>query len=150
MLEVFWSLKKEHGHHIWLEIYYRCFELDTASCKAVPWRSQEESSRSFQRKLVLYIHQSADLWNVSPKDDIDAKTYMGSRGDWTRTQNRNTLRISDSINHVKRRKSTKNSWNLREYLGLLLHLFRCSLSQCYRWYKSSYDFVSWSSSWGTS
>lgn len=130
MLEAFWSLKQEYGHHTWLEIHTWCFELGTSSCKAVLWRPQEPN-RNFQRRLVLCIHQSADLWKVSPKDGIDAKPYMGSRGDWTRTQERNTLRISDSINHVKCRKSTKNCWNLREYLGLLLHFFRCCLVQSY-------------------
>lgn len=131
MLEAFWSLKQEYGHHIWLEIYYWCFEQGTTSYKAVLWRSQEESKRNFQRRLVLCIQQSPELWNVSPKDDIDVKSYMGSREDKRRTQKRNTLRITDSINHVKWRKSTKNSWNFREYLGFLLHVFRCSVVQCY-------------------
>lgn len=68
-----------------------------------------------------------DLWSVSLKDAVDAKTYMGSRGDWTRTWKRYPLGVTDSINHVKLRKSPKNSWKLRQYSGLLLLLIRCPL-----------------------
>lgn len=94
-----------------------CFELGATSCKGVSWRSPEKRSRNLQRKLVLYVHRSVVLWSVSPKDAVDAKTYVGSRWHWTRTWKRNPLRITDSINHVKLRKSPKNSWKLREYLG---------------------------------
>lgn len=93
----------------------------------MPWRSQDERSRKLQRKLVLYIHESVDLWSVSLKDAVDAKTYVGSRGDRTRTWKRYPLGVTDSINHVKLRKSPKNSWKLREYSGLLLLLIRCPL-----------------------
>lgn len=102
------------------------------------WWSQEESNRNCQRRLVLCSYQSADRWSVSPKDGIDAKPYMGSRGEWTRTQKRNTLRISDS-------KIMSNAGNPLEIVRIsesiwdcFLHLFRCSLVQCYRQYSCSY------------
>lgn len=52
---------------------------------------------------------------------------MSLQEDWKRPWKRNPLNITDLINHVKLRKSPKNSWNLREYLKLLSLLFRCPL-----------------------